>query len=268
MIRSSKIWIVPLAIAGVIASYSQGHAAQDTTAGTAVAAADFIFSGTLLKAHAATIDLDDASDCAVVRVDRIIVGGEAVGPLAGRAITVRLRESDRARDGERRVYFTKGWHWGEDIGVIELNSITAPTGPELRRMQSDIERQRQQQSDRELTERLRTAELVVMGRVISVRRAEVPPLPTEHDPNWQEAVIEVRSVLRGGQPGARVTILFPGTDDPMWRAAPKFRRGTEGIWLLRPLDFEGKRLPRLAAPYPADFRPPSDEARIRRLLPK
>ncbi len=238
MIRSSKIWIVPLAIAGVIASYSQGHAAQDTTAGTAVAAADFIFSG------------------------------EAFRPLAGRAITVRLRESDRARDGERRVYFTKGWHWGEDIGVIELNSITAPTGPELRRMQSDIERQRQQQSDRELTERLRTAELVVMGRVISVRRAEVPPLPTEHDPNWQEAVIEVRSVLRGGQPGARVTILFPGTDDPMWRAAPKFRRGTEGIWLLRPLDFEGKRLPRLAAPYPADFRPPSDEARIRRLLPK
>ncbi len=268
MIRSSKIWIVPLAIAGVIASYSQGHAAQDTTAGTAVAAADFIFNGTALRAHAATIELDDATDYAIVRVDRILVGGKAFRSLAGRVITVQLRQPEQAREGERRVYFTKGWHWGEDIGVIELNSITAPTGPELRRMQSDIERQRQQQSDRELTERLRTAELVVMGRVISVRRAEVPPLPTEHDPNWQEAVIEVRSVLRGGQPGARVTILFPGTDDPMWRAAPKFRRGTEGIWLLRPLDFEGKRLPRLAAPYPADFRPPSDEARIRRLLPK
>src|SRR5882672_3647213 len=199
MRQSLKVLVVQLAFAAVLANYSRGQAAPDSAA----AAADFIFSGTVLKAHAATIDLDDASDCAIVRVDGILVGGDAFRPLAGRAITVRLRESDRARDGERRVYFTKGWHWGEDIGVIELNSVTASTGPELRRMQSDIERQRQQQSDRELTERLRTAELVVMGRVISVRRAELPPVPTEHDPNWQEAVIEVTRVLRGGQPGAR-----------------------------------------------------------------
>jgi hypothetical protein len=264
MRRSLKILLALLAFAAFFANCSRGQTASDSAA----AAADFIFSGTVLRAHAATIDLEDATGCAIVRVDRILVGGDAFRPLTGRAITVRLRQPEQARETDRRVYFTKGWHWGEDIGVIELNSVTAPSGPELRRMQSDIERQRQQQSDRELTERLRTAELVVIGRVVSVRRAELPALPTEHDPNWQEAVIEVASVLRGTQPGARVTILFPGTDDPMWRAAPKYRRGTEGVWLLRPLTFEGKPLPRLTAPHPEDFRPRSDEARIRRLLPK
>jgi len=264
MRRSLKILLAVLAFAALLANCSRGQAASDS----ATAAADFIFSGTVLRAHAATIDLDDATDCAIVRVERIVVGGSAFRPLAGRAITVRLRQSDRAREGERRVYFTKGWHWGEDIGVIELSSVTAPTSPEMQRMQSDIERQRQQESDRELAERLRTAELVVSGKVVGVRRADFPPLPTEHDPNWQEAVIQVTSVLRGSAPGARVTILFPGTDDPGWRAAPKFRVGTEGIWLLRPFVSEGKPLPRLTTLHPADFRPRSDEARVRRLLPK
>lgn len=88
---SPKIWVVPLALAGVIATCSRGEAVQDTTA--AAAAADFIFSGTVLRPHAATIELDHATDYALVRVDRILVGGRAFRQFARRAITVRLRQA-------------------------------------------------------------------------------------------------------------------------------------------------------------------------------
>jgi len=202
-----------------------------------------------------------------VRVDRILVGGKAFRSLAGRVITVQLRQPEQAREGERRVYFTKGWHWGEEIGVIELNSVPAPAGPEMQKMQSDIEGQRQQHTDREFAERLRTAEQVVTGKVIAVRRSRLPREATEHDPEWREADIEVVNVLRG-PPTKRVTILFPGTDDPMWYGSPRFTKNQEGIWVLHPFALAGKRLPRLTALKREDFLPRSEEARVRRLLPK
>lgn len=256
---------VVLALAGMLPASGQLAGAQDTTGAVA---ADFVFSGTVVRAHAATIDLDDATSYAIVRVDRLLVGNAAFRALSGRVITVRLRRPEDAREGERRVYFTKGWYWGEDIGVIELQSVPAPSGKELERMQSDLDRQRREQDDRELAERLRTAELVVVGRVVQIRKADFPPLATEHDPDWHEAVIQVTRVLRGTPPGGQVTILFPATDDPMWRFAPKFNRKSEGIFLLRTSNFGEKPLPRLNAPHPVDFRPLSDEPRLRRLLAK
>lgn len=228
--------------------------------------ADFIFSGTNLAPHAATIDLADASDYAVVRVDDMLAGREAFRPLVGRTITVRLRQPDRAHVGEKRVYFTNAWHWGEEIGVVEVGSVAAPPAAGMQTMQSDIEQERQAQADRELAERLRSAELVVIGKVAAVRRSDIRYPGTEHDPEWQEADIQIEAVLRGTAQDSQVTILFPATDDPMWFGAPKFAVGMEGIWLLRSFTFGGQRLPYLTALSRSDFQARTEEARIRRLL--
>ena len=108
----------------------------------------------------------------------------------------------------------------------------------------------------------------MIGKVTAVRKSDIPHMITEHDPDWQEADIEVTTVLRGSAPAGRVTILFPATDDPMWFGAPKFAKDMDGIWLLRPFTLGGRRLPHLTAPERGDFRSRAEEARIRRLLPK
>src|SRR3989449_4848701 len=79
--------------------------------------------------------------------------------------------------------------------------------------QSDIERQRQEQSDREPAERLRTAEFVVMGKVTAVRKSELAHMIT-HDPEWQEAEIEVAGVLRRGAGSRRRGAAAVGSPPP------------------------------------------------------
>jgi len=133
-------------------------------------------------------------------------------------------------------------------------------------MQSDIERFRQEQSDRDLAERLRSAELVVMGKVAAIRPSDIPRGATEHDPEWYEADIQVTAVLKGSDTTHTVRILFPASRDVMWYDAPKFEKGAEGMWLLRPLAIAGRRLAHLTAPQRGDFRPTAEEPRIRRLL--
>ncbi|MBS0560559.1 MAG: hypothetical protein JSR21_10940, partial [Proteobacteria bacterium] len=99
------------------------------------------------------------------------------------------------------------------------------------------------------------AELVVSGRVTQVR--EVPRQPgqpiTEHDPHWQEAVVQVHDVHRG--PARRgsgpVTIRFAASHDIRWSKAPKFSVGQEGLWMLGDTSAAGAEL-RAAADVPRD----------------
>ncbi len=229
--------------------------------------AEFIFRGTTVVPRASTINAEDVSDLAIVRVDEILHAPPALAPLRGSDITVRLRDPARARAGDQRLYFANGWHWGESIGVTEVSSIDSATTEKVQTIRPDIERAREAHADSVLLDRVRAAELVVAGKVVAVRPSKIPRTPTEHDPEWREADIEVTAVLKGKISGQRLTILFPGTDDPMWYRAPRFTVGTEGIFILHRLRLPGfAALPYLTAPQLEDFRPMSDESRIRRLL--
>ncbi len=250
-----------MALALLVAASSTLHG-QRGLAGKA----DFIFSGTNMLPRAATIDLEDASSFAIVRVDRLLFGGPAFQPLVGRTISVQLREPAKAEKGERRVYFVNAWHWGEDIGVVEVGSVPAPPADKFQTLQADIAQERQRHADSVLTRRLVSSDLVVIGKVVAVRRSELRFPGTEHDPELWEADIAISTVLRGAGPRERLTVLFPTTEDPMWRGTPRFRTGMEGIWLLRTSTFASQKLPRLMAPERDDYRPRSEEARIRRLL--
>ena len=227
---------------------------------------DLIFSGTMVLPRASTIEADEVADLAIVRVDEILSGSEAYARFAGKPITVRLATPDRAKVGDRMVYFTKGWHYGDELGVIEVGAVATPSGGGLQSMKDDIARFQQEKSDSVLRALLASADLVVTGRVSAVRQSDIPRLPTEHDPDWQEASIAVTAVLKGAAGTKEVVVLFPGTDDPMWVSAPRFPAGTEGIWILRQQDLAGVKLPHLTAAAPGQFRPLSDAERITRLL--
>jgi hypothetical protein len=231
------------------------------------AEADFVFNGTDLAPRAATIDATDVSDLAIVRVDEVVAGSDPFKALAGRTVTLRLKDPALARAGERRVYYTKGWHWGDEIGLIELGSTEIPGSLQIQTMRNDIATAKQQLADQQLAERIRTAPLVISGTVRAVRNSNIPRGATEHDPEWREADISVASVIKGDSASKLVTILFPGSDDVMWKDAPKFREGMDGIWILHPYVFD-RPLPHLTALLPIDFLARADEPRVRRLMAK
>jgi hypothetical protein len=228
--------------------------------------ADFVFTGTVVQPRASTIGADDVTDLAIVRVDQILFGGPVFAELAGSTVTVKLRNAADARTGQQRMYFANGWHWGEGVGVVEVSSVNAPEQSQLPAVRTAIEASRQEHTDQQIRDRLRVAEQVVAGRVTAVRPSSIPRTPTEHDPEWREADIAVTTVLKGNPETRTLTILFPGTDDPMWFRAPRFTVGQEGIWLLHRFVMGRRTLPNLTAPQPEDFRPRGEEERIRRLL--
>src|SRR4029078_8799757 len=95
--------------------------------------------------------------------------------------------------------------------------------------------------------------LVMAGRVTQFPQLPRPPgAPiSEHEPEWQEAVVRVHHVARGGRgrrPGI-VPIESAASRDVRWAKAPKFGVGQEGLWMLGDKTQEGSAL-RAAAGVP------------------
>jgi hypothetical protein len=121
-------------------------------------------------------------------------------------------------------------------------------------------------SDQDLQKHIAGAELVVVGKVSEVRpmpEASRPRSMSEHDPQWQESVVEVESVLKGSSAEKRVVILFPGSIDVAWFGVPKSKVGQEGIWIVR----RDQATKAYAVADPSDFLPRAQLDRVRKLIP-
>ena len=124
--------------------------------------------------------------------------------------------------------------------------------------------------------------MVVAGRVEQVRPAELAAAParpkriSEHDPDWQEAIIQVEDGIKGAQAGERVVVRFPGSPDVAWVGAPKFAVGQEGTFLLHkdsttgsPLSMiAGRSVPAYTALHKVDVLSKQDATRVRSLIRK
>jgi len=246
--------------------------------------AQFVFQGTVIQLKGTTLKQVPVSDqTIVVRVDRVVHAPPAVSGLAGEEITVQLPSGDRVTIGQTLVFFTVGWIFGDSVAVKslgqeEVNPVTlqllagSPADP----VHSLHARQAVRQASQ--------ADLVVAGRVSSVRlpagelraRASAGAGRTserisEHAPLWQEAVIEVDEVLKGGR-AKKVVVRFPASNDVRWYKAPKFQTGQEGVFLLHKEQLaqhvRGMTAPELApeeytALHPADFQPLDELPRIK-----
>jgi hypothetical protein len=231
------------------------------------AESQFVFKGTVEKVNASTMPTVRASEqTAIVRVDDVLQAPPVMAAFTGSSITVQVGPDQRLAEGQRAVFFTNGWQYGRDLAVTAVS--VRPAGAEdMAESPTAPDDAVARFADREVRERVAGADLIVVGRVASVRpRPESPAEPrvlTEHEPQWHEADVQVESVEKGGPPDTTVTVDFPRSTDVAWYQAPKFSEGDEGVWLLRHKEAEPTRVVYTAL-HPLDFHPKDALPMIRR----
>jgi hypothetical protein len=197
--------------------------------------AQFVFRGVVLQTAAATFaEVPVNARTVVVRVDEILEAPDLLQDYVGQPITVQLGTRQKAAEGKEYVFRTDSYIFGAGLAVTAESVTPAATGNAAQRMRAAASTA---VADR-VKARAERAEMVVTGKVTEVR--QVPPPPgapiSEHDPEWQEAVVEVEQVVRGPARRAattkQVVIRFSNSRDVKWARAPKFRVGREGVWML------------------------------------
>lgn len=247
--------------------------AKKSNAETLRQQASFVFKGTVLKLRAATItEIPRTDRTAVVRVDEVIRGPEALAQYAGQNITVQLGGRKKVTKEQQLVFYTNALMYGDSLAVESVDqhppdkvhaAVAMVTADPVKSM-----------VERDLLTRSATADAVVSGRVISVRvpadvvatrasavAGQLPPKISEHDPDWRIAEVQVDQVHRGSHEAKTAEVRFPSSDDVMWHYAPKLHTGNEGVFILHKSDKE--RAAARAAPtkdageyvclHPADF---------------
>jgi hypothetical protein len=201
-----------------------------------------VFDGTVSQLGATSFaGVPKSAQTIVVRVDSVLKKPPAVSLKKGDNVTVEVKDPSAFRDGTQATFYTDGWIFGSGVAVKELGHEIPPSGGATNTAAGAGEKpypQAQEQiSDQELQNRLNSADFVVIGRVTEVRRWRVPryttPRVSEHDPDWHEAIVEVQSVLKGGQvKGNKVVVRFPARNDVAWVHSPKFEKNQQGIFCL------------------------------------
>jgi len=213
--------------------------------------ARFVFKGTVKKLKAATMAEVPVTDrTIVVRVDEVIHAPETLSHYAGKDITVELGGRKKAAVGQEAVFFANGWLFGKSVAVQSIDHH--PVGKTTAALRSAAGDPVKTLADRDLRAHFDSADLVISGKVSSVRLPQdmvgssrrLPP--SEHDPLWQEAVIEVDAVHRGSHAQHAVVVRFPSSHDVAWADAPKFRPGQEGHFILHRAGREDQGLGRAA----------------------
>lgn len=228
-----RLWLVLLSLGFCLRA---GAASAQTAATVAdlTRQADLVFRGTVQRTGAANLSaVTPADDTAVVRIDEILRSSAELRDFVGREVTVKLQEPRSAQAGEKAVFFTATWLYGENLGLVEVGRMAAGA-PGVRSQVSTAVRQMHED---EVRRHLDSAALVVTGRVVETR----PPVPaaewSEHSPVWAEAVIQVDSVIKGSA-ADHLVLLYPTSLDVAWFNAPKPRVGWDGVWLLSPAQGE------------------------------
>ncbi len=216
-----------------------------------------IFRGTVTRVGVSTTSSIPASEhTAVVRVAEVIEASPVLRLKRGEAVTLLALEKPPLRAGQTATFFAAG---GEPAALEELGRSDRPAAV-LRPLLTNAQRAI---ADEDLQARLAGAALVVIGRVSEIRGHDPTAVPpSQRDPQWNQARLEVATVLAGSLAERAVVVLFPGSSDVAWRSAPRFRVRQDGVWILR-LAEDGIGFTALD---PLDYRPLTDMPRVRRLL--
>lgn len=263
-----------------------------------------IFKGTIV-ALGSNVDSIDASDNPVtVRVDHVELSTTQAqknfGSLVGKQLTAiwdpTANGAMQRSVGVSAVFFVNPLLYEKNIAVTAVAVANNQTVKNLPKRLGDAIDQKNQEP---LKTALKGADRVVTGVV----QEKIRPLPeekleklrslangydlySEHSPRWREAVIHVRSVLKGNRQTARqgeemLLVIFPSTEDLMWANSPKFEQNQSGIWLLHsmtqlseeqakilltPEQFHGQPIRAYTALQPEDFQPLKNERLIRQML--
>jgi len=276
--RSAVLLAVTLSLLG-----SPAPASAQGARAALVKQSDIIFIGTVTKVGAVAVPEVPASDrTIVVRVDQVLEKPAAVALTPGDSVTVQTVRPGSLKAGTQATFYTTGWIFGRGVAVREVGHEPGRSPVVAAVQQQAVARARLDVNDADLKAHIQKAAMVVAGRVEQVRPAELaaaaarPKRITEHDPNWQEAIIQVQDGIKGAQAGQQVVVRFPGSPDVAWVGTPKFAVGQEGTFLLHidsttgsPLSMiAGRSVPAYTALHRLDVLPKQDAPRIRSLIRK
>ena len=239
--------------------------------------ANIVFVGTVSRVGAASLPAVTASPrILVVRVEDVLDKPDQLRLVAGDTITVEALDTG-FKSGDRATFYTTGWIFGHGVAVREVGHEAMPAQLSLSARRDSFRQLEQQVTDSTLAERVRGADMIVAGRVESIGAATLAAQPhhriTEHDPNWQEAVIAVDSMIKGPT-STRVVVRFPASLDVAWHRLPKFAVGQVGTFLLRRdtlsgsphATMAGHQVTAYVVPAATDVLSTADAARVRALI--
>jgi hypothetical protein len=219
----------------------------------------------------------------VVRLDQVLEKPAAVALNPGDSITVQTVRAGSLKPGTQATFYTTGWIFGQGVAVREVGHEPGHSPVVVADQQEAVSRARLEVNDAELKVRIQKAAMVVAGRVEQVRPAELAAPPStrprrisEHDAQWQEAIIQVQDGIKGAQAGERVVVRFPTSLDVAWVGTPKFVVGQEGTYILQKdsttgspnSTMAGQSVPAYTALHKADVLPRQNASQIRALIQK
>lgn len=225
----------------------------------------FVFKGTVKKRAAAAAEKTvKGGHVFVVSVDEVLEGGGYLADLVGQAVQVQVGGDARVALGDSLVFHAVPVSFGETVVVRSVQQ--EPIDRARKRATTKRVAARGGTSSHDLEERLADADLVVSGRVETVKDGVEPRgRITEHAPRWREAIVKVASVHKGSPKERSVTVRFPVSTDVLWHDAPKFEPGQEGVFLLHAAAGEQRRRV-YTAPHPGDFQPSSRKDEVESLV--
>jgi hypothetical protein len=272
--RSAMLLALALAVPGT------GAVAQMSRA-TLVQQSDIIFIGTVTQVGAvAAPEVPASARTVVVRIDKVLEKPTAVALAEGDSVTVDAVRPGSLKPGTQATFYTTGWIFGRGVAVREVGHEPGRSPVVVADQQEVVARARLDVNDADLKAHIEKAAMVVAGRVEQVRPAELAAAParpkriTEHDPQWQEAIIQVQDGIKGARAGEQVVVRFPGSPDVAWVGTPKFTVGQEGTFLLHKDSttgspntmIAGKSVPAYTAMHKVDVLSKQDATRVRALI--
>jgi hypothetical protein len=194
--------------------------------------ASFVFRGRINAIGKCNLDGVEPDDrMATVRVNEVIVAPPVLGDLTGKTVTVYLQSPKGIRSKDEAIFFATSWHYGRNIGVMEIGRTSMATA----KLSQTVIDERLKEYTARLEVRIRRAQLIISGRVISTFRSEHRDLPGMYEGiEWWEAEMWVGTVEKG-QPPKGLHIFYPVGGDREWGPVPKCYPGQLGVWLLAPV---------------------------------
>ncbi len=263
----------------VLAALTPPHAAcAQQPAVASVRRANIVFVGTVTQVGATSFSAVTATPrTLVVRVEDVLDKPAALHLAVGDSVTVEPLDST-LKSGARATFYTTGWVFGRGVAVREVAHETMPAQQTLAARRDSFRQLQRQVTDSTLAERVRGADMIVVGRVETIHAPTLLAQPTrrritEHDADWQEAEIVVDSMIKGPA-SARVVVRFPASQDIAWHRLPKFTTGQAGTFLLRRDTLSGapralvagRQVTAYAVVAGADVLSTADAARVRALV--
>jgi hypothetical protein len=256
--------------------------------------AAFVFTGKVTKVKAATLPEVPTDNTVIMQIEHIIKAPPMFTSITGQQITVRFHELPSVEEGAVLTVFANGWIFAQSIAVDAVNYSRET---DRTAVASSVQESVMASADNDLKERIESADMAVVGKVVKVERVELNERAvalnpsavgetetthiSEHDPDWHEATLQLDEVVKGPSDAKEVKVVFPQSDDVRWYAIRKYQEGQQGIWLLQQGKTQSPRgippkvfaaIPERADVYTAihtdDYLPLHELGRVKSLLNK